>query len=92
LPPLVHVSERAGAGSARIAAGSAGPTGSGRASRAFRRYGENTQLGGELPALTLRTLRFVAAKYQSLKLVLTLLADIFKNRHVDHSRAANFSY
>jgi len=32
-------------------------------------------------------LRFVAAKHQSLKLVLTFLAYIFKNRHIDHSPA-----
>ncbi len=37
--------------------------------------------------MALRALRFVAAKHQSLKLVLTFLAYIFKNRHIDHSPA-----
>jgi hypothetical protein len=41
----------------------------------------------EFLALALGALRFVAAKHQSLKFVLTFLADIFKNRHIDHSPA-----
>lgn len=49
--------------------------------RAFRGNGENAELCAQLLALTFGALRFVAAKDQSFELVLTFLADIFKNRH-----------
>ena len=89
---LVEVPQRAGAGPPRIAAGSATTCGHVRTRRAFRGYRENTQLGSEFSALTRGAFRLVAAKHQGFKLVLTLLADILKNRHADSSRAANPSY
>src|SRR5579863_5441754 len=78
---LVEVAQRAGAGAARIATGAATAGGNGPGRRAFGRRSKHTELRAQLCALTLGTLGLVAAKDQCFKLVLTLLADVFKNRH-----------
>lgn len=81
---LVEVAERAGAGTARIAAGSTGPRGCRCARAALGRHRKDAELWGQLLAVALRALGFVAAKDQGFKLVLALLADVFENRHDDH--------
>ena len=78
LTPLIH---GASAGAARVAAGTTAPAGSWRAHRALSRSGEYTELRTQLFAFALWALGFVAAKHQRFELVLTFLADIFKNRH-----------
>src|SRR5579862_3077654 len=79
---LVHVAERAGAGAAGIAAGSAGAPGSGRRRTAFGRDREDGELRLELGRVALRAFGFFLAVDQRLELVVTLLADVFVNRHL----------
>ena len=77
---------RTGAGTARIAARSAGtPRRRRRARWAFGRHCEHGELRSELLALALGTFGFSAAVNDSLEFVVTLLADIFKNRHEKNS-------
>ena len=80
---LIHVAERAGAGTARITTRTTRTAGSGRARRAFGGDGKNTELWAQLLALAFWTLGFVPTEDQRFKLVLTFLTDIFKNRHVE---------
>ena len=78
---LVEITERASAGAARVAAGTAGARGGGRVTRTFGRHGKDAKLRAQFLALTLGALRFVAAEKQGFKLEMTFLADVFKNRH-----------
>src|ERR1039458_1887237 len=89
---LVEVPERAGARTPRIAAGATGARGSRRTCGAFGGHGKDTKLRAQLLALTLGALGLVAAEDQGFKLVLAFLADVFKNRHDDHSRGTDCSY
>ena len=79
---LVHIAERAGAGAAGIAAGSAGTSRSGRSCAAFGRHREHRKLRFELGRVALRAFGFFLAVDERLELVVTLLADVFVNRHL----------
>ena len=78
---LIEVAKRTGAGAARVAAGTTAAAGSWRAHRALSRSGEYTELRTQLFAFALWALGFVAAKHQRFELVLTFLADVFKDWH-----------
>jgi hypothetical protein len=52
---------------------------------ALGRDGEDAKLRTQLLALTLRTGGLIASEYQGFKRVLTILTNVFKNRHNDHS-------
>jgi hypothetical protein len=78
---LIEISERAGAGTARVATGAAASARSWRTHRAFSRGGENTELRTQLFAFALWALGFVAAEHQRFELVLAFLADVFKDWH-----------
>src|SRR5260370_37577286 len=81
--PAPCVSERAGARTSRIAAGTARARGSRHSGTALGGHREHAKLRAQLLALALRALRLVAAEQQGFKLVLAFLADVFKNRHDD---------
>ena len=76
--PLIHA---ASARTTRIAAASAWAAGRRRRARLFAAHGKAGQLLAEPFALTFGASGFLFAHYQGFKLVVALLADVFKNRH-----------
>lgn len=79
---LVQIPHGASAGTARVATTAARATRrQGCAGGAFRRNGEDGQLRLQFFAVALGALGLVFAEDQRLELVLTLLANVFKNRH-----------
>src|SRR5258708_4884103 len=79
--PAPCVSQRAGARTSRITAGTTRGRGSRGARTALCGHGKDAELRAQLLALALGTLRLVAAEDQRFKLVLAFLANVFKNRH-----------
>jgi hypothetical protein len=78
---LIHA---ASARTTRVAAATAGGAGRSRAGL-FASHGEAGQLLIQPFALTLGASGFLFAHYDGFKLVVALLADVFKNRHVSGS-------
>jgi hypothetical protein len=76
---LIHT---AGAGAARIAAASAGAACRSCCARLLASNGETGKLLAQTFTLTFGTGGFLLAHYNGFKLVVTLLADVFKNRHI----------
>jgi hypothetical protein len=87
----VEVLHRASPWTTRIATGSASSRWHGWLRRRLRRtptlcgYGKNRELGLKFSAFAFRTFRLLLAENQSFEIVLTFLADIFKNRHEENS-------
>ena len=75
---LIHA---ASARTARVAAASARAAGRRRRARLFAADGEARQLLAQPFALTFGASGFLFAHYNGFKLVVALLADVFKNRH-----------
>src|SRR5260370_31901264 len=90
--PAPCVSQRASTSTSRIATGAARARGSRHSRAALCGHGEHAELRAQLLALAFRALRLVAAEDQGFKLVLALLANVFKNRHDHRSRATDCSY
>jgi hypothetical protein len=77
--PLIHA---ASARATRVAAAAASAAGKSRCPGLFASHGEAGQLLAQPFALTFGTSGFLFAYYDSFKLVVTLLADVFKNWHI----------
>jgi hypothetical protein len=77
--PLIHA---ASAGAARVATAAARTAGWSRRAGLFASHGEAGQLPAEPLALTFGAGGFLLAHYDGFKLVVTLLADVFKNWHI----------
>ena len=77
--PLIHA---ASARTTRVAAASAWAAGRSRRARLFASHGEAGQLLAQPFALTFGAGGFLFAHYNGFKLVVALLADVFKNRHI----------
>src|SRR5512144_3337302 len=75
---LIHA---AGAGAARVSAATARAAGGSRFARFFSSHGKAGQLLAQSFALTVGAGGFLFAHYDGFKLVVALLADVFKNWH-----------
>jgi len=78
---LVHVAERAGARTTRIAAGSARTGWPGGGRRALGGDGEDRELWLEFPGVALRALGCFLAVDKSFELMMAFLADVFVDGH-----------
>ena len=76
---LIHA---ASAGTTRVAAASAWAASRSRCARLLASDGKAGQLLAQPFALTFGARGFLFAHYNGFKLVVALLADIFKNRHI----------
>jgi hypothetical protein len=80
-PTLIQIRHGACPRTPRIAAGPARPRRPRGSRRALRRNGKHRELLGQLLAMALGTRGLIAAIYQGFELVITLPADVLKNRH-----------
>jgi hypothetical protein len=83
----VEVLHRASPRTTRIATGSASAGWHGwlRRTSTLCGYCKHRELGLKFSAFAFRTFRLLLAENQSFEIVLTFLADIFKNRHEENS-------
>jgi hypothetical protein len=75
---LIHAAR---AGAARVSAATARAAGGSRCARFFSSYGKAGQLLAQPFALTVGAGGFLFAHYDGFKLMVALLADVFKNWH-----------
>jgi len=80
--PLIHA---ASARTTRVATATTRAARRSRRTGLFASHGEAGQLLAEPLALTFGAGGFLFAHYDGFKLVVALLADVFKNRHIDGS-------
>src|SRR5215831_15394549 len=80
-PRLIHVAHGAGARAARIAARTAGSGGRHRRRGTLCRNGKHGELRFQLCGVAFGALGLFFAVHEGLELMVTLLADVFKNGH-----------